>query len=81
MKRVFTIRHERPARKRPVIRKFIDNDVRVSSDRQLIGYVAHKVFTDSERGGNGSTYSLREEREDGTVRTIAANKVAGRIIV
>ena len=80
MKSIFTITHNRPDRKRPVTRKLSANNVRVYSDSQLVGFVAHSVFTDAERGPNGSTYVVREEREDGTTRVVAVNKRNGHYI-
>ena len=80
MKSIFTITHNRPDRKRALTRKLIANNVRVYSDSQLVGYVAHSVFTDAERGPDGSTYVVREDREDGTSRIVAVNKRNGRYI-
>lgn len=77
MKREFTVTMYRPDRKRPITRKFIDTNVRVASDRQLFGYVNHKVFTDRERGGNGTVYVMRDEREDGATRVITMRKESG----
>lgn len=55
----FEVRMVRPDRKRPVVRKMFDTDLpRVSSVRQLAGFLTHKLFGDNERGGAGTLYHV-----------------------
>lgn len=80
MKEVFTVTHIRPDRKRKIVRKLIEETPLVHSEAQLAGYLTHKLFTDAERGGDGSTYVVEREAPSG--RTVfAVNKRGGRYIV
>lgn len=80
MKEVFTVTLIRPDRKRKLVRKLIEDTPTTHSDAQLAGYLTHKLFTDNERGPDGSSYLI--ERESPRGRTVfAVNKRNGRYIV
>lgn len=51
------VRMVRPDRKRPVIRRFFDTKIPTAhSLAQLGGFLNHKLFGDTERGGAGTVY-------------------------
>ena len=79
MKTIYTITMIRPDRKRKVARRLIEDNVRVASVPQKFGYLNHKLFTDAERGPDGTVYLLEEENDNGrSVATIT--KRGGRYI-
>lgn len=80
MKEVFTVTHIRPDRKRSIKRRLIEDTPRVASEAQLAGYLTHKLFTDAERGPDGSTYVVERETE-GRRTVFAVNKRGGRYVV
>lgn len=49
----------RPDRARSVKRVLHEDGVSTVSDAQLFGYLNHKLFSDDERGGEGTIYNLR----------------------
>lgn len=76
----FTVRMERPDRKRPVIRRYFDTKVPdVHSLAQLAGFLTHKLFGDNERGGAGTLYHITVRDTSGdmdgfTIRRTASGK-------
>lgn len=77
-KTVFEISMTRPDRKRKVNRVLIADNVRVSSEAQLFGFVTHSVFTDAERGGNGTVYTMKITPENGPSRCTVMRKQNGK---
>lgn len=80
MKEVFTVTHVRPDRKRSIKRRLIEDTPVVRSEAQLAGYLTHKLFTDAERGPDGSSYVIEREAPSGR-SVFAVNKRNGRYIV
>ncbi len=68
----------RPDRARTVRRVLHENGVRVNSDAQLFGYLNHKLFSDAERGPDGSVYTLKIKEDSGRTRVTTMKKVGGR---
>ena len=55
----YTVRMERPDRKRAIIRRlFNDKPFQAASSLQLAGFLTHKLFADSERGGEDTHYTV-----------------------
>lgn len=68
----------RPDRKRSIKRYLHEDGVRVNSDAQLFGYLNHKLFSDSERGPDGSVYTLRISDNANRTRVTTMKKINGR---
>lgn len=64
----------RPDRKRAVIRRlFSDQQIQAVSDRQLAGFLTHRLFADRERGGQVTHYTITE-RSDGHLKVFTVVK-------
>lgn len=77
-KTTFEITMVRPDRKRKVNRILIADNVRVASEAQLFGFVTHSVFKDSERGPEGTVYTMKVTPEGRPSRVTTMRKERGR---
>lgn len=61
----YEVRMIRPDRTRAVIRRYFDvARIPVVSSIQLAGFLTHKLFADTERGGAGTFYTITERVGD-----------------
>lgn len=78
MKTIFEVSMIRPDRKRKVNRTLIASNVNVASEAQLFGFVNHSVFTDDERGPDGTVYTMKVMQEGRPARVTTCRKERGR---
>lgn len=72
----YSVRMERPDRKRAVIRRLFNNErIAAASSLQLAGFLTHKLFSDHERGGEGTHYTITV-RMGKTVRVFTVRRLA-----